>query len=76
MFPIYFKYVNRSVYFKIIGETEFEEVQVVGSKVFVHHTIAKQFPEKLFIQDMIANEEGRYEKVDAQSYEQVKNRNQ
>lgn len=52
-FPIYRKYFNGMSFYKIISLIEFEEKQMIGSKVHKHHVIASQFPEKLRIKDMI-----------------------
>ncbi|MBS1652847.1 MAG: hypothetical protein JSU07_12635 [Bacteroidetes bacterium] len=54
-FPQYRKYKNNLSYFKIIDERIFIEVQVIGSKYFVNQVEAKQFPEILFVKDLLLN---------------------
>ncbi len=54
-FPVYRKYKNNKSYFKIIQSNRFEEVQIIGSKKIVKQTEAKQYPEMVFIQDLLFN---------------------
>lgn len=53
-FPQYRKLSNEKVYYKIIDDRHFDEIQIVGSKAFYFSHIAKQYPEILRIQDMLA----------------------
>jgi hypothetical protein len=70
-FPIYRKYKNGKNYFKILNEAEFEELQLVGASVFYKKTTARQFPERLFIRDLllayndmaVASSEEEFEKI-------------
>ena len=62
-YPIYRKYNGIEVWFKIVSETEFVEYKKMGDKVLKDHIIAKIFPEKQFIQDMINKYEGRWVEV-------------
>lgn len=52
-FPVYRKYKNNKSYFKIIHFKLFEEVQIIGTKKIVKQIEANQFPEILFIRDLI-----------------------
>lgn len=52
-FPVYRKYSNNKNYFKIISDIEFEELQLIGNKIFVHIKKAELYPDKLLIQDLI-----------------------
>ena len=52
-FPIYRKYTSNKRFYKIINSKEFEELQVIGSKTLVNHIKATQFPEFVFINDLI-----------------------
>ncbi len=54
-FPVYRKYKNNKSYFKIIQPDRFEEIQIIGSKKIVKQTEAKQYPEMVFIQDLVFN---------------------
>lgn len=52
-FPVYRKYKNNKSYFKIIQADLFEEIQIVGSKKIVKQTKAMQYPEMVFIRDLV-----------------------
>lgn len=52
-FPQYRKLPNDKVFYKIIDNTHFEEIQLVGKKAFHHLIHAKQYPEMLRIKDML-----------------------
>ena len=60
-FPIYRKLSNEKSYYKIVSAESFIELQRIGSKTKKHTLIAKQYPEKLLIQDMIALSNGYLE---------------
>lgn len=62
-FPYYRKYVGQNVWFKIVSPDEFIEVKHLGEKKLVTHVKTYQFPEKVFIQDMIACHQGRWEEL-------------
>lgn len=64
-FPIYRKYNGIDVWFKILSPTHFIEYKKMGSKIIEHEVIAKIFPEKQFIQDLIHCHEQRWQKVTA-----------
>lgn len=57
-FPQYRKYSNNKNFFKIISPKEFEEIQVIGSKILHRKVVATQFPEMNLIIDLVtlANE--------------------
>jgi hypothetical protein len=52
-FPIYRKYSNNKSFFKILNEIEFEELKFIGQALELYKVIAVQYPEKLFIKDLI-----------------------
>jgi hypothetical protein len=63
-FPIYRKLSNQKAFYKINSNVNFEELKLMGSKVF-HHTIeAVQYPEKLRIMDMIESIEAYLESTE------------
>ena len=67
-YPIYRKYNGIDVWFKIVSETEFLEYKKMGEKILKDQIIAKIFPEKQFIQDMINLYEGRWIEVTELEY--------
>jgi hypothetical protein len=52
-FPQYRRYKNGLSYFKILSNTEFEEIRIVGKKRIVNHIVANQYPEKVFINGLL-----------------------
>ena len=52
-FPQYRKLSNDKVYYRIIDDRNFDEVQIIGSKAQLRHIKAEQYPEILRIQDML-----------------------
>ena len=63
-YPIYRKYNGIDVWFKILSETEFVEYKMMGDRLLTDTIIAKIFPEKQFIQDMINLYESRWVEVE------------
>ncbi|MEM9022172.1 MAG: hypothetical protein AAGB22_00425 [Bacteroidota bacterium] len=70
-FPIYRKYTNNKSYFKIHSPEAFDELQLLGKRCTVHHFEAKIHPDRMYIQDMIANTQGNWEAITAAEYEAV-----
>lgn len=52
-FPQYRRYKNGLSYFRILSETEFEEIKILGGKHIKQHIIAGRYPEKVFIRDLL-----------------------
>lgn len=50
---MYRKYKNNKSYFKIIQPDLFEEIQLIGSKKTIKQIEAKQYPEMVFIRDLV-----------------------
>lgn len=53
VFPTYRKYKNNKHFFKIINESEFDEISFIGSKAMVVKHIAKILPDRNFISDLL-----------------------
>ena len=53
-FPQYRKLSNDKVFYRIMNEREFHEIQVIGKSAQLHRIIAKQYPEILRIQDLLS----------------------
>ena len=53
-FPVYRKLSNNKVFFKIINNSAFHEIQIVGKKAQLNKIVATKYPEILRIQDMIS----------------------
>ena len=67
-FPLYRKYKEIDVWFKIESDLNFVEVKKVGTKFIKTEVKAEIFPEKQFIQDMINCFEGRWQKISEQEF--------
>ncbi|MES2762481.1 MAG: hypothetical protein V4677_09745 [Bacteroidota bacterium] len=52
-FPQYRKYKNNKHFFKIINESEFDEISFIGQKAGVVKHIAKILPDRNFISDLL-----------------------
>jgi len=52
-FPQYRKLSNDKIFYKIVNNREFHEIQVIGTFAQLHKIEAKQYPEILKIQDML-----------------------
>ncbi len=70
-FPAYRKYSGINVWFKILDAHHFIEIKQVGSKYRVHHLEATQYPEMVFIKDMLACYEARWEEIAASQFEHI-----
>jgi uncharacterized pyridoxamine 5'-phosphate oxidase family protein len=68
MFPQYRRYKNQKSVFKIISENEFIEIQQVGKNFFMHTVKAENYPEKVYINDMLNCYEGRWEIITEDEY--------
>lgn len=57
-FPVYRKYTNLDSYFVITSANTWTEYKRLGKKYIRYDFTAQQFPEKLFLQDLIHLTEG------------------
>ncbi len=67
-YPQYRKYPNNRAYFKILSETEWEEIQVIGSKCLLHKFSVKIMPDRNYIYDMTFDYENNWEQIEEQEY--------
>ena len=66
-YPIYRKLKNNRRFYKVIDSKLFEEIQIIGTKVKKMSFEAKQYPEILFISDIIKlNHEGIIESSESE----------
>lgn len=72
-FPVYRKYKNNKSYFKIIQADKFEEIQLIGSKKVIKQTEAKQYPEMIFIRDLVLSYSEMALEINETEYLSVKN---
>ena len=57
-FPQYRKLANEKAFYEIVDDQHFNEKQCIGKQVFTIYVKAKQYPEILRIQDMLACTDG------------------
>lgn len=67
-FPQYRKYINEKSFFKITSLTEWEEIQIVGSKKMMYHFTVKIMPDRNFINDMLFEYENNWVKIEEEEY--------
>jgi hypothetical protein len=68
-FPVYRKYANEKVFFKVISLDEFERIDIVGNGYSLHVFQANNYADKLFISDVIENEGGKWETSNEKEFE-------
>lgn len=68
-YPQYRKYKNGLSYFKISSPVLAEEIKVVGSKRFIYTIEAKQYPEKVFINDLLLKYVEFADEISVEAYE-------
>lgn len=71
-YPQYRKYTNNKAYFKILSRTEWEEIQIIGSKHIFHQFTVKIMPDRNYIHDMTFDYENNWLKIEEQEYEKIK----
>ncbi len=71
-YPQYRKYLNEKVFFQIISNNEWEEIQIVGSNYLQHRFTVKIMPDRNLLYDMTFNYERNWVKIDAHEYEKIK----
>ncbi len=68
-FPQYRKLKNGLRLYKINSLIDFEEIQLLGEKVYHYKFIAEQYPEKLRIMDMLEDNSEHYMSSDYENWQ-------
>ena len=68
-YPIYRKYKNNKSYFKILDPRNFVEIQLIGRQRRMLTIEVKQYPEMMFIRDLILNYSAMAEVIGKDEYE-------
>jgi hypothetical protein len=71
-YPIYRKYSNNKSYFKVLDESHFEEIQILGSRYLLYSFEAKILPDRNLMHDMVEMSGGGWEEIDAKTYEELR----
>lgn len=70
-FPQYRMLSNGKSFYKITDDLHFEEVKLVGTRVYRQEFTANQYPEMLRIKDMLDGMEGIYLTIDETRWNKV-----
>lgn len=70
-FPQYRMLSNGKSFYKITNDRHFEEIKLVGTRVFKQEFTATQYPEILRIQDMLDSMDGIYLTIDELEWDKI-----
>ena len=70
-FPQYRKLSNDKVFYCVLSELEFHEIQIVGTKANLFKFRAQQYPEKLKIMDLLQFEDNGIIPSNQDEYEKL-----
>lgn len=70
-FPQYRKF-NGRVYYRIVNERTFDEVQIVGSRAILNQFKAEKYPELLRIKDMLEMNISGLDLSDKMEFEKIR----
>ena len=68
-YPVFRKYEGNRSYFKITSPKDFTEIQVMGTRFFLHEIKAKTFPDFQLIVDMINQHNNHWEEATEKEFE-------
>jgi len=71
-FPVYLKFENEKHFFKILSDSEFEEITVIGNKYDIFLFKAEIYPDKVRIQEMIKNENNYWVPIAVEEYLKIR----
>lgn len=71
-YPQYRKYLNEKSFFKIISNSEWEEIQLLGNKYSLHCFKASILPDRNYVYDMLFDYSNHWKKIEAAEYDAIK----
>jgi len=71
-YPLYRKYKNDKSFFKIMSETEFEEIKVEAGKYTFHHFNAQILPDRNLIYDLTFDFKSNCDEIGESEYLEAK----
>ena len=71
-YPQYRKYLNNKSFFNIVSPTEWEEIQIIGSRYLLNTFTVKILPDRNFMQDMTFDYKDNWDVISEAEYEQKK----
>ncbi len=69
-FPVYLKYPHNKTFFRIIDETSFDQLDIIGTGYHLYHFKAKVYPDRLLLMDMMDNKGGHWLPSSAAEWEE------
>jgi hypothetical protein len=72
IYPLFRKRTDGKTFYKIFSDLEFEELKILGKKYTIQRIKAAQYPEKLYIMELIETS-NTIEKLDDQEYSEILN---
>ncbi|MGB3949150.1 MAG: hypothetical protein WBM13_14280 [Bacteroidia bacterium] len=72
VYPLYRKYAHERTYFKVISDSEWEEIHVLAGKYSIHQFKATILPERNYIYDLTYDYHNNWVAIQPDEYEQVK----
>ncbi len=67
-YPQYRKYLNEKSFFKITSSTEWEEIQIIGSKYVLTHFKVNIMPDRNFLHDMTFDYKENWKVISEEEY--------
>lgn len=71
-YPLYRKYAHERTYFKVLSDTEWEEIHIMGSNYSIHQFKVTILPERNYIYDLTHDYHNNWIAIDANEYEPLK----
>jgi hypothetical protein len=72
IYPLFRKRTDGKTFYKIFSDLEFEELKILGKKYTILRTTATQYPEKLYIMELI-EASNSIEKLNDLQYSEILN---
>ncbi|MDQ3047436.1 MAG: hypothetical protein M3R27_07810 [Bacteroidota bacterium] len=72
IFPQYRKYADGKTFFKILSNSEWEEVKVIGKHYSYHHFTVKIMPDRNYLHDLIYEYSAFYQVITENEYNEAK----
>ena len=73
-YPQYRKFSTNKAYFKILSDTQWEEIQLIGKKCMLYFFTVKILPDRNYLYDMTFDYTNNWVAIEAQDYEELKKR--
>ena len=71
-YPLYRKYSNNKTFFKVLSQSQFEEIQVLGTKISHQVFTTQILPDRNYISDLIKNDNGHWVMCSENEFEELK----